>query len=129
MVIMKALKYLSFVGKIAGLVFAFNVIPFVEPQVGVIVFAPASILRNAGNLKQAGGNKDDSALLSGRMTRRRTIRGVLAVLAVLARDTFGNRESGGVIQKGRRTRRYEGVVHLLSSVRWPFENRLEDMKE
>ena len=49
MVIMKALKYLSFAGKIAGLVSAFNVIPFVEPQVGVIVFAAASILKDAVN--------------------------------------------------------------------------------
>lgn len=44
---MKGLKYLSFVGKIDGLVSAFNVIPFVEPQVGVIVFAAASILKDA----------------------------------------------------------------------------------
>ena len=36
---MKALKYLSFVGKVAGLVSALNVIPFVDPKVGVIVFA------------------------------------------------------------------------------------------
>ena len=44
---MKALKYLSFVGKIAGLVSALNVIPFVDPMVGVIVFAAASILKDA----------------------------------------------------------------------------------
>ena len=32
---MKALKYLSFVGKVAGLIFALNVIPFVDPTVGI----------------------------------------------------------------------------------------------
>lgn len=48
-VVMKALKYLSFVGKIAGLVSALNVIPFVDPKVGVIVFAAASILKDAVN--------------------------------------------------------------------------------
>ena len=46
---MKALKYLSFVGKIAGLVSALNVIPFVDPKVGLIVFAAASILKDAVN--------------------------------------------------------------------------------
>ncbi len=46
---MKALKYLSFVGKLAGFVSALNVIPFVDPQVGVIVFAAASILKDAVN--------------------------------------------------------------------------------
>jgi hypothetical protein len=48
-VTMKALKYLSFVGKVAGLVSALNVIPFVDPTVGVIVFAAASILKDAVN--------------------------------------------------------------------------------
>ena len=46
---MKALKYLSFVGKVAGLVSALNVIPFVDPTVGVVVFAAASILKDAVN--------------------------------------------------------------------------------
>ena len=46
---MKALKYLSFVGKVAGFVSALNVIPFVDPQVGVIVFAAASLLKDAVN--------------------------------------------------------------------------------
>lgn len=45
----KPLKYLSFVGKIAGLVSALNVISFVDPKVGVIVFAAASILKDAVN--------------------------------------------------------------------------------
>ena len=44
---MKALKYLSFVGKVAGLVSALNVIPFVDPTIGVVVFAAASILKDA----------------------------------------------------------------------------------
>jgi hypothetical protein len=48
-VTMKALKYLSFVGKVAGFVSALNVIPFVDPKVGVIVFAAASILKDAVN--------------------------------------------------------------------------------
>jgi len=46
---MKALKYLSFVGKIAGLVLALNVIPFVDPKIGVIVFAAASRLKDTVN--------------------------------------------------------------------------------
>ena len=48
-VTMKALKYLSFVGKVAGFVSALNVIPFVDPQVGVIVFAAASLLKDTVN--------------------------------------------------------------------------------
>jgi hypothetical protein len=48
-VTMKALKYLSFVGKVAGFVSAIGVIPFVDPKVGVIVFAAASILKDAVN--------------------------------------------------------------------------------
>jgi hypothetical protein len=48
-VAMKALKYLSFVGKIAGLVSALNVVPFVDPTVGVIVFAAASLLKDTVN--------------------------------------------------------------------------------
>ena len=46
---MKALKYLSFLGKVAGFVSAFNVIPFVDPTLGVVVFAAASILKDAVN--------------------------------------------------------------------------------
>jgi hypothetical protein len=46
---MKALKYLSYVGKLAGLVSALNVIPFVDPQTGVIVFAAASLLKDSVN--------------------------------------------------------------------------------
>ena len=46
---MKALKYLTYVGKLAGFVSAMNVIPFVDPKVGVIVFAAASILKDTVN--------------------------------------------------------------------------------
>ena len=43
---MKALEYLSYVGKLAGFVSALNVIPFVDPAVGVLVFAAASLLKD-----------------------------------------------------------------------------------
>jgi hypothetical protein len=46
---MKALKYLSYVGKLAGFVSALNVIPFVNPAVGVIVFAAASLIKDTVN--------------------------------------------------------------------------------
>lgn len=46
---MKALKYLSYVGKVAGFVSALNVIPFVDPAVGVVIFAAASILKDTVN--------------------------------------------------------------------------------
>ena len=46
---MKALKYLSYVGKLAGFISALNVIPFVDPAVGVAIFAAASILKDTVN--------------------------------------------------------------------------------
>ena len=46
---MKALKYLSLVGKLAGFVYAMNAIPFVDPKVGIIVFAAASLLKHVVN--------------------------------------------------------------------------------
>jgi hypothetical protein len=46
---MKALKYLSYVGKLAGFVSALNVIPFVDPELGVLIFAAASILKDSVN--------------------------------------------------------------------------------
>jgi len=46
---MKALKYLSFAGKLAGFVSALQVIPFVDPQVGVVIFAAASLLKDSVN--------------------------------------------------------------------------------
>jgi len=48
-VAMKALKYLTYVGKLAGFVSALNVIPFVDPAVGVLVFAAASLLKDTVN--------------------------------------------------------------------------------
>ena len=46
---MKALKSLSYVGKLAGFVSALNVIPFVDPQTGVLIFAAASLLKDSVN--------------------------------------------------------------------------------
>ncbi len=46
---MKVLKYLSYVGKLAGFVSAMNVIPFVDPELGVLIFAAASILKDSAN--------------------------------------------------------------------------------
>ena len=46
---MKALKYLTYVGKLAGFVSALNVIPFVDPAIGALVFAAASILKDTVN--------------------------------------------------------------------------------
>jgi hypothetical protein len=46
---MKALKYLSYVSKLAGFVSALNVIPFVDPQTGVLIFAAASLIKDSVN--------------------------------------------------------------------------------
>lgn len=46
---MKALKYLTYIGKLAGFVAALNVVPYVDPAVGVLVFAAASILKDTTN--------------------------------------------------------------------------------
>jgi hypothetical protein len=46
---MKALKYLSLAGKVAGFVTALGSIPFVDPAVGVLVFAAASLLKDMVN--------------------------------------------------------------------------------
>jgi hypothetical protein len=46
---MKALKYISLVGKLAGFVSALNAIPFVDPKLGVLIFAAASILKDSAN--------------------------------------------------------------------------------
>ena len=46
---MKALKYLSLVGKFAGFVTALGSISFVDPKVGIIVFAAASLLKDSVN--------------------------------------------------------------------------------
>ena len=46
---MKALKYLSLAGKVAGFVTALSVIPFVDPKLGVLIFAAASLLKDSVN--------------------------------------------------------------------------------
>jgi hypothetical protein len=46
---MKALKYLSLAGKLVGFVTALGSIPFVDPKVGIIVFAAASLLKDSVN--------------------------------------------------------------------------------
>jgi hypothetical protein len=46
---MKALKYLSLAGKVAGFVTALGSIPFVDPKIGVLVFAAASLLKDTVN--------------------------------------------------------------------------------
>ncbi len=46
---MKALKYLSLAGKVAGFVTALGSSPFVDPKIGVLVFAAASLLKDAVN--------------------------------------------------------------------------------
>jgi len=55
---MKALKYLTYVGKLAGFVSALNVIPFVDPAVGVVMSATASLLKDTVN--RIGDLLDDS---------------------------------------------------------------------
>ena len=46
---MNAIKILSLVGKVAGVVSGFNVIPFIPPQYGIFIFAGASILKDVVN--------------------------------------------------------------------------------
>ena len=46
---MKALKYLSFVGKLAGLITMANVLPIGDTQTGLIIFAVASLVKDAAN--------------------------------------------------------------------------------
>jgi hypothetical protein len=43
------LKYLTYIGKLAGFVATLNVIPFVDPAVEVLVFAAASLLKDTVN--------------------------------------------------------------------------------
>ena len=40
---------ITYVGKLAGFISALNVIPFVDPAVGVLVFAAASLLKDTVN--------------------------------------------------------------------------------
>ena len=46
---MKVLKYLSYVGKIAGFVAALDTLPFIDPKIGVVLFAAASLLKDTAN--------------------------------------------------------------------------------
>lgn len=46
---MKTLKILSYLGKIAGFISALDAIPFLDPKLGVLVFAAASILKDTVN--------------------------------------------------------------------------------
>lgn len=46
---MKSLKYLSYVGKLAGFVATLDTLPFVDPAVGVVIFAAASLLKDTAN--------------------------------------------------------------------------------
>lgn len=46
---MKALKYLSYAGKLAGFAAALNTLPFVDPAIGVVIFAAASLLKDTVN--------------------------------------------------------------------------------
>jgi len=46
---MKALRILRYLGKIAGIISAFDAIPFVSPEVGILIFAGASILKDTVN--------------------------------------------------------------------------------
>lgn len=59
---MKALKYLSYLGKIAGFVAALNAIPFVDPAMGAVIFAAASLLKDTvnriGDLADDGKSND-----------------------------------------------------------------------
>jgi hypothetical protein len=46
---MKALKYRSFVGKLAGLFTVANILPIGDTQTGLIIFAVASLVKDAAN--------------------------------------------------------------------------------
>jgi hypothetical protein len=46
---MKQLKYLSPAAKVFGFISALQVIPFVDPQTGVLIFAAASLLKDTTN--------------------------------------------------------------------------------
>ena len=46
---MKALKYLSYLGKLAGFVAALDTLPFIDPKIGVVLFAAASLLKDTAN--------------------------------------------------------------------------------
>lgn len=43
------LKYLALVGKVTGVVAGLGAIPFVSPQVGILIFAASSIIKDVVN--------------------------------------------------------------------------------
>ncbi len=43
------LKYLALLGKGAGLLAGLNAIPFIKPELGIVIFASASILKDVVN--------------------------------------------------------------------------------
>jgi hypothetical protein len=45
----KTLRILSYIGKVSGFVTALGSIPFVDPKLGIIIFAAASILKDTTN--------------------------------------------------------------------------------
>ena len=45
----KAIKIISLIGKIAGIIAGFNSMPGVSPQTGLYIFAGASILKDVAN--------------------------------------------------------------------------------
>jgi len=59
---MTALKILSLIGKIAGLVTALETIPFLDPQTGVLILAAASLLKDTAN--RIGDLVDDGRVTS-----------------------------------------------------------------
>ncbi len=46
---MKALKYLTYIGKLAGFIAALDTLPFIDPKFGIVIFAAASILKDTVN--------------------------------------------------------------------------------
>jgi hypothetical protein len=46
---MKALKILSYVGKLAWFVAALDTMPFIDPKLGVVIFVAASLLKDTVN--------------------------------------------------------------------------------
>jgi hypothetical protein len=54
------LKYLTLLGKITGIVAGLGAIPFVTPEVGVLIFAAASIVKDVVN--RVGDLLDDGQI-------------------------------------------------------------------
>jgi|LakMenE18May11ns_1017448.scaffolds.fasta_scaffold9805736_2 hypothetical protein len=45
----KTLRILSYIGKVSGFVTALGSIPFIDPKLGIIIFAAASIIKDTTN--------------------------------------------------------------------------------